>query len=168
MLFNHCRQLAVPGDLVSWSPGQQSLTDEGQFVLLHVLERKLFADAKGSAIHEVNRFASFVLDGEVVAPGKQLLLHHVTHNGGWHCRPTAHKLGSQQVPCRQAIPPRAACSLAFTIAADHKSPMVTGPDDRFDRNRFVQAQEEIYPRALAELKLGREAQPLDVVHLSAG
>jgi uncharacterized protein (DUF1810 family) len=34
--------------------------------------------------------------------------------------------------------------------------MVTGPDDRFDLNRFVQAQEEVYPRALAELKLGRK------------
>ena len=54
------------------------------------------------------------------------------------------------------IPPLATCSLAFTIAADHKSPMVTGPDDRFDLNRFVQAQEEVYPRALAELKLGRK------------
>ena len=32
--------------------------------------------------------------------------------------------------------------------------MVTGPDDRFDLNRFVQAQEGVYPRALAELKLG--------------
>ena len=34
--------------------------------------------------------------------------------------------------------------------------MVTGLDDRFDLNRFVQAQEEVYPRALAELKLGRK------------
>jgi uncharacterized protein (DUF1810 family) len=34
--------------------------------------------------------------------------------------------------------------------------MVTGPDDRFDLNRFVQAQEEVYQRALAELKLGRK------------
>jgi uncharacterized protein (DUF1810 family) len=48
------------------------------------------------------------------------------------------------------------CSLAFTTAADHKSPMVMGTDDRFDLNRFVQAQEEVYPRALAELKLGRK------------
>ena len=31
-----------------------------------------------------------------------------------------------------------------------------GPDDRFDLNRFVQAQEEIYPRALAEIKLGQK------------
>lgn len=34
--------------------------------------------------------------------------------------------------------------------------MVMDPDDRFDLNRFVQAQEEVYPRALAELKLGRK------------
>ncbi len=34
--------------------------------------------------------------------------------------------------------------------------MVMGPDDRFGLNRFVQAQEEVYPRALAELKLGRK------------
>ncbi len=34
--------------------------------------------------------------------------------------------------------------------------MVTGPDDLFDLDRFVQAQEEVYPRALAELKLGRK------------
>ncbi|HLH52425.1 MAG TPA: DUF1810 domain-containing protein [Verrucomicrobiae bacterium] len=34
--------------------------------------------------------------------------------------------------------------------------MVTGPNDRFDLNRFIQAQEEVYPRALAELKLGRK------------
>jgi len=32
----------------------------------------------------------------------------------------------------------------------------TGADDRFDLNRFVEAQEEVYPRALAELKLGRK------------
>ncbi len=32
----------------------------------------------------------------------------------------------------------------------------TGADDRFGLNRFVQAQEEVYPRALAELKLGRK------------
>ena len=29
-----------------------------------------------------------------------------------------------------------------------------GTDDRFDLNRFVQAQEEVYPRALAEIKRG--------------
>ncbi len=34
--------------------------------------------------------------------------------------------------------------------------MVTEPEDHFDLNRFVQAQEEVYPRALAELKLGRK------------
>ena len=34
--------------------------------------------------------------------------------------------------------------------------MVTNPDDRFDLNRFVQAQQEVYSRALAELKLGRK------------
>lgn len=32
----------------------------------------------------------------------------------------------------------------------------TGTEDRFDLNRFVQAQEEIYPRALAEIRLGRK------------
>jgi uncharacterized protein (DUF1810 family) len=31
-----------------------------------------------------------------------------------------------------------------------------GADDRFDLNRFVQAQEEVYPRALAEIKRGRK------------
>ena len=30
-------------------------------------------------------------------------------------------------------------------------------DDRYDLNRFVQAQEEIYPRALAEIRRGRKA-----------
>lgn len=34
--------------------------------------------------------------------------------------------------------------------------MVMGPDDRFDLNRFVQAQEEVYAQALAEIKLGRK------------
>ena len=34
--------------------------------------------------------------------------------------------------------------------------MATGPNDRFDLDRFVQAQQEVYPRALAELKLGRK------------
>ena len=32
----------------------------------------------------------------------------------------------------------------------------TETDDPFDLNRFVKAQEEVYPRALAELKLGRK------------
>jgi uncharacterized protein (DUF1810 family) len=32
----------------------------------------------------------------------------------------------------------------------------TGADDRFGLSRFVQAQEEVYPRALAEMKLGRK------------
>ena len=32
----------------------------------------------------------------------------------------------------------------------------TGAEDRFDLNRFVQAQEEIYPRALAEIRRGRK------------
>jgi uncharacterized protein (DUF1810 family) len=42
--------------------------------------------------------------------------------------------------------------------ADHKSFManLTQENDRFDLNRFVQAQEEIYPRALAEIQLGRK------------
>lgn len=31
-----------------------------------------------------------------------------------------------------------------------------GPEDRFDLNRFVQAQEEIYSRALAEINRGRK------------
>jgi uncharacterized protein (DUF1810 family) len=31
-----------------------------------------------------------------------------------------------------------------------------GADDRFGLNRFVQSQEEVYPRALAEIKLGRK------------
>ena len=34
--------------------------------------------------------------------------------------------------------------------------MVAEPDDRFDLNRFVHAQAGVYPRALAELKLGRK------------
>jgi len=34
--------------------------------------------------------------------------------------------------------------------------MITEPDDRFDLNRFVKAQEEVYPRALAEIELGRK------------
>ncbi len=34
--------------------------------------------------------------------------------------------------------------------------MVAGTDDQFVLNRFVQAQEEVYPRALAEMKLGRK------------
>ena len=33
---------------------------------------------------------------------------------------------------------------------------LTPENDRFDLKRFVQAQEEIYPRALAEIKLGRK------------
>ncbi len=33
---------------------------------------------------------------------------------------------------------------------------LTGADDQFDLNRFVQAQEEIYPRALAEIKRGQK------------
>jgi uncharacterized protein (DUF1810 family) len=32
----------------------------------------------------------------------------------------------------------------------------TGAEDRFGLNRFVQAQEGAYPRALAEIKLGRK------------
>ncbi len=32
----------------------------------------------------------------------------------------------------------------------------TGADDRFGLNRFVQAQEEIYSRALTEIRLGRK------------
>lgn len=32
----------------------------------------------------------------------------------------------------------------------------TGTEDRFDLNRFVQAQEEVYPRALAEMKRGQK------------
>jgi len=50
------------------------------------------------------------------------------------------------------------CSLASAFAADHKSPMAntTGADDRFGLNRFVQAQEEVCSRALAEIKLGRK------------
>ncbi len=46
------------------------------------------------------------------------------------------------------------CSVAFAQGADHKSSMdgSTEPDDRFDLNRFVQAQEEIYSQALAEIK----------------
>ena len=34
--------------------------------------------------------------------------------------------------------------------------MITGANDRFGLERFVQAQAEVYPRALAELKLGRK------------
>jgi uncharacterized protein (DUF1810 family) len=50
------------------------------------------------------------------------------------------------------------CSLALITAADHKSFMadLAGADDRFGLNRFVQAQEEIYPRALVEIKVGRK------------
>jgi uncharacterized protein (DUF1810 family) len=33
---------------------------------------------------------------------------------------------------------------------------LTRQEDRFDLNRFVQAQEEIYARALAEIKVGRK------------
>jgi hypothetical protein len=33
------------------------------------------ADAEGSSVHQENVFACFVLDCEVVSPGKQLLLH---------------------------------------------------------------------------------------------
>jgi len=42
--------------------------------------------------------------------------------------------------------------------ADPKSLManLTKENDRFDLNRFVEAQEEIYPRALAEIKLSRK------------
>jgi len=32
----------------------------------------------------------------------------------------------------------------------------TQAEDRFDLNRFVQAQQETYPRALAEIRLGRK------------
>lgn len=34
--------------------------------------------------------------------------------------------------------------------------MVAESDDRFVLNRFVQAQEEVYPQALSEIKLGRK------------
>lgn len=39
---------------------------------------------------------------------------------------------------------------------DHKLTMADamGADDRFELNRFVQAQVEVYPRALAEIKRG--------------
>jgi len=32
----------------------------------------------------------------------------------------------------------------------------TGADDRFDLNRFVQAQEQVYPQALSEIKRGHK------------
>ena len=32
----------------------------------------------------------------------------------------------------------------------------TGADDRFDLNRFVQAQEQVYPQALSEIKRGQK------------
>jgi uncharacterized protein (DUF1810 family) len=32
----------------------------------------------------------------------------------------------------------------------------TGAEDRFDLDRFVQAQEQVYPRALTEIELGRK------------
>jgi uncharacterized protein (DUF1810 family) len=32
----------------------------------------------------------------------------------------------------------------------------TGAEDRFELNRFVQAQEKVYPRALTEIKRGRK------------
>lgn len=48
------------------------------------------------------------------------------------------------------------CSLAFTTTAAHRSLVLTGPEDRFCLDRFVQAQEEVYPRALAEILQGRK------------
>src|SRR5439155_13435140 len=60
VLLHHGCHLATSGYLVSRSPGQQLLLNEGEFLACHVLKGKLVADAKGSPIDEKHVLASLV------------------------------------------------------------------------------------------------------------
>ncbi|HZR17449.1 MAG TPA: hypothetical protein VFE51_08990 [Verrucomicrobiae bacterium] len=51
---------------------------------LRLLERQLIADAERVSIHEESIFSGLVLDGEIISPAKQLLLHQVAHIDLWH------------------------------------------------------------------------------------
>ena len=60
---------------------QKLLADEGEFLAGHILEGEFVAEAKGFSIDEEGVLSVFCLDGEIVAPGEQFLLHHVAHKG---------------------------------------------------------------------------------------
>jgi hypothetical protein len=79
VLLHYGAKLAIPVDFIGRSPGKQLLTDEGQFLAPHVLERELVSEAERLAIDEEHVLTVWGLDREVVAPAKQLLFHPVAH-----------------------------------------------------------------------------------------
>src|SRR4051812_535347 len=79
-LFHDREQIAVTVDLVGRSPGEKLLANESQFLARHGLEGEFVAKAKGFSIDKKCVLSVCCFNGEIVAPGKQFLLHHVAHN----------------------------------------------------------------------------------------
>ncbi len=73
-------KLSAAGDFVGPAPRQKLLPDVRELSPLHVLERKLIADAESLAVDEVDVVTGFVADGEIGAQRKQLLLQDVSHS----------------------------------------------------------------------------------------
>src|SRR5688572_25159721 len=80
MLFpDHRHELSMPQNFVSWPPGKQFLLDKQQLIPCGILEGKLMAEAKRPAIDDKGIITRLIRDREVIAPGKDLLLHQVSH-----------------------------------------------------------------------------------------
>ncbi len=58
--------------------------------------------------------------------------------------------------------------MSLCFRADERMPAwVRTSGDRFDLQRFVEAQAGVHEQVCAELRAGTEAEPLDVVRVSA-
>jgi hypothetical protein len=78
LALDHRQLLVSAPQLVRWSPVEKLLLDVNELVAGHVLKRQLVPEAQRLAIDEEGVRATFVLDCEVVAPGQELLFHHVS------------------------------------------------------------------------------------------
>src|SRR5687768_8972204 len=97
MLLHHRDRPPVADDLVLWAEAEELLVDDGQLVLVHVLERELVAEAEDLAVDVERVPAGLVLDGEVVAPREDSLAHHVSHGS---------VIAATANPDRLQVPPR--------------------------------------------------------------
>src|SRR5512132_2055395 len=66
-------------DLVRLAPREHPLLDERELVTLEVLEGELVAKAERLPIDEIDVAPGFIANVEIVAPGEELLAHHVAH-----------------------------------------------------------------------------------------
>jgi len=80
LLCNHGRQGAVSVDFVSRAPREELLLDIGELVALHVLKGQLISKSQGLAVYEESVPAGTVLNDEIIAPCKELLLHSILHS----------------------------------------------------------------------------------------